>query len=360
MEKTLIEQTQETLERTFTKYETLKAQERELWDWIEKVEEQQATVSDKIYQKVKKEYKKQLADIESELGPLADELAAARETTTKQLSSLEDELGALEEQHSETVLRHRVGEYSEQKLKSIEQSLFPQIEELRNQKEPLTNLLERIESITPQKPSDKKATTGSEGKKKVAKDKAADAAKDEPELDTEGDSAKTGDSISELADPVHDASDSSLADPSAESHEDSSFDTLLDSFVDAPGDPSTNESSDENKAAETDNEAESKSEDHTIPFPNLIIISGSQSGKKIPLLPMTMTIGREHDNNIELKDEEVARYHARIIYENCKFMLNDLSSSTGTWVNDEKITETVLKNSDKIRLGSTEMVIDFS
>ena len=94
-------------------------------------------------------------------------------------------------------------------------------------------------------------------------------------------------------------------------------------------------------------------------FPNLVMITGPSSGRKIPLLPMTMSIGREHDNNIELKDPDVGRYHARILYENGRFLLEDLESSNGTWVNGERITSTTLKNGDRVKIGEIEMAIDF-
>jgi hypothetical protein len=94
-------------------------------------------------------------------------------------------------------------------------------------------------------------------------------------------------------------------------------------------------------------------------FPVLIITKGPGAGKKLPLVPITMTLGREHDNNIELKDEDVARYHARISFQNGNYVLEDLESSSGTWVNNEKITESTLTHGDKIRVGATEMIVDF-
>jgi pSer/pThr/pTyr-binding forkhead associated (FHA) protein len=94
-------------------------------------------------------------------------------------------------------------------------------------------------------------------------------------------------------------------------------------------------------------------------FPVLIIVKGPGAGKKLPLVPVTMTVGREHDNNIELKDEEVARYHARISYQSGHYVLEDLESSAGTWVNGEKVSEVALKHGDKIKVGATEMMIDF-
>jgi len=95
--------------------------------------------------------------------------------------------------------------------------------------------------------------------------------------------------------------------------------------------------------------------------PNLIISSGPNSGRKIPLLPMTMTIGREHDNNIVLKDEAVCRYHARIVHREGRYFLSMLDESTGAWVNDERVAgEVPLKDADRIRIGNTELIFDWS
>jgi hypothetical protein len=110
---------------------------------------------------------------------------------------------------------------------------------------------------------------------------------------------------------------------------------------------------------ETGNESHSDTEDTPVGFPILIITKGPGAGKKLPLVPMTMTLGREHDNNIELKDEDVARYHARISYKSGSYLLEDLESSSGTWLNDEKITEATLQHGDKLRVGVTEMMVDF-
>jgi pSer/pThr/pTyr-binding forkhead associated (FHA) protein len=74
---------------------------------------------------------------------------------------------------------------------------------------------------------------------------------------------------------------------------------------------------------------------------------------------VTMTLGREHDNNIELKDKDVSRYHARIIFSSGEYHIQDLDSSSGTFVNGDSITEKQLSHGDKINVGSTELLIDF-
>jgi hypothetical protein len=111
--------------------------------------------------------------------------------------------------------------------------------------------------------------------------------------------------------------------------------------------------------AKTPEPVPEKREESSNGIPKLVIMKDGRPGRTVPLLPMTMTIGREHDNNIELKDEEVARYHARISYQRGGYILQDLESSTGTWVNDLRISEVRLKHEDVIRMGGTEMVINF-
>ncbi len=94
-------------------------------------------------------------------------------------------------------------------------------------------------------------------------------------------------------------------------------------------------------------------------LPSLVFVSGLHTGQAIALLPTTLTIGREHDNNVEIKDPEVARYHARILRERNDFVVEDLNSSTGTWVNGERKSRAVLSHGDVIRVGQTELALDF-
>jgi hypothetical protein len=94
-------------------------------------------------------------------------------------------------------------------------------------------------------------------------------------------------------------------------------------------------------------------------LPSLVFVSGAHAGHAIALLPTTLTIGREHDNNVEIKDPDVARYHARILRERDAFVVEDLNSSTGTFVNGERKNRAVLSHGDVIRVGQTELALDF-
>ena len=94
-------------------------------------------------------------------------------------------------------------------------------------------------------------------------------------------------------------------------------------------------------------------------LPSLVFVSGPHTGQAIGLLPTTLTIGREHDNNVEIKDPDVARYHARILRERDDFVVEDLNSSSGTWINGERKARAVLSHGDVIRVGQTELALDY-
>lgn len=67
-----------------------------------------------------------------------------------------------------------------------------------------------------------------------------------------------------------------------------------------------------------------------------------------------ITIGRKEDNSIVLNDQFVSSHHAKLFVRNDEFYLEDLGSTNGTYVNDNKIQGRIrLKVEDEIRLGST-------
>ncbi|MFH0975408.1 MAG: FHA domain-containing protein [Spirochaetota bacterium] len=82
-------------------------------------------------------------------------------------------------------------------------------------------------------------------------------------------------------------------------------------------------------------------------------------GKEIPLVSK-ITIGRDPDNNIVLKDKMVSRYHAEIQKIKQEIFVRDLNSSNGTYVNDFEIPQNKyarLQGKDRIRVGKTELII---
>ena len=74
----------------------------------------------------------------------------------------------------------------------------------------------------------------------------------------------------------------------------------------------------------------------------LTIERGPHAGSAYPLHGGTITIGRNPDNQIVIQDPLVSRYHARLTWQGSTFLLEDLGSANGTWVNDARITSPVL------------------
>ena len=86
----------------------------------------------------------------------------------------------------------------------------------------------------------------------------------------------------------------------------------------------------------------------------LLVLNPSGQRTRVRLEPLPFLFGRHADNNLVLRDNRVSRNHARIFYENGHYVVEDLSSRHGTWVNGERIARHVLRNSDRIDFGVRE------
>ena len=95
------------------------------------------------------------------------------------------------------------------------------------------------------------------------------------------------------------------------------------------------------------------------PRPNgaLSIQEGSQAGTTFPLSEKLVIIGREPDVDIQLDDEESSRRHAQVSWEVGQFIIADLGSTNGTFVNGSKIAAPqMLSPDDQIMVGKTTLV----
>jgi|CXWL01.1.fsa_nt_gi pSer/pThr/pTyr-binding forkhead associated (FHA) protein len=73
--------------------------------------------------------------------------------------------------------------------------------------------------------------------------------------------------------------------------------------------------------------------------------------KEIPLAGNAMIVGRKDDADIRIPVGEVSRSHCQIEVNGQKVVVRDLGSSNGTFVNDNKITNAILKAGDRLRIG---------
>ncbi len=83
----------------------------------------------------------------------------------------------------------------------------------------------------------------------------------------------------------------------------------------------------------------------------LILTFNKQVIKEIPVLKESITLGRNEDNTVVIDNLAVSGYHARIDKAGSDFVLTDLQSTNGTFVNNEKIVSHKLQHGDKIIVG---------
>jgi hypothetical protein len=71
----------------------------------------------------------------------------------------------------------------------------------------------------------------------------------------------------------------------------------------------------------------------------------------------TVNVGRAHDNQMVLEDPTVSRHHAWVKSEREEFLVFDVGSGNGTFVNDERVEEPrQLENGDVVRFGEAAFV----
>jgi pSer/pThr/pTyr-binding forkhead associated (FHA) protein len=75
-----------------------------------------------------------------------------------------------------------------------------------------------------------------------------------------------------------------------------------------------------------------------------------------PLTKDVTRLGRQLDNDIVFQEESVSRNHAEIRCELGKYILHDLQSTSGTFVNSRRIERCVLNSGDLISLASVQFM----
>ena len=91
---------------------------------------------------------------------------------------------------------------------------------------------------------------------------------------------------------------------------------------------------------------------------SLYVIQGRNRGARYDLAVHegAISIGRESGNFVQLDDNEVSRRHAEIRRIEGRFVVGDLKSSNGTFVNNRKVERAELSSGDQIQIGRTVMV----
>jgi pSer/pThr/pTyr-binding forkhead associated (FHA) protein len=86
--------------------------------------------------------------------------------------------------------------------------------------------------------------------------------------------------------------------------------------------------------------------------PCLKVYSGPLKGKAYPLTKEEYLIGRDPSSDIVVDEKVVSRRHARIVKKLNEYMISDLDSVNGIYINNLKLDKTVLQHGDMIQIGS--------
>ena len=84
----------------------------------------------------------------------------------------------------------------------------------------------------------------------------------------------------------------------------------------------------------------------------LIMRSGPTPGKEFPLEKDEIYVGRDVANDIVVNDPEVSRRHARLTIESGSYLVEDLGSTNGTFVNGQRLTRPhLLRPGEMLQMG---------
>ncbi|MCS7260223.1 MAG: FHA domain-containing protein [Anaerolineae bacterium] len=94
------------------------------------------------------------------------------------------------------------------------------------------------------------------------------------------------------------------------------------------------------------------------PAAQLVVRQGVRMGKAFPLGRRPVVLGRDEKADISLPDPEVSRLHARISWFEAQYVIEDLRSTNGTYLNGVLLrAPRPLSHGDKIAMGQT--VLEF-
>ncbi len=92
-------------------------------------------------------------------------------------------------------------------------------------------------------------------------------------------------------------------------------------------------------------------------MPALILIDRNQPGQRYPLEKARLRIGRRPDNDILVSNMMVSAHHAEVRQEAESFVLTDLGSTNGTFVNGVRLNESrPIGHNDQISIGGVEFI----
>lgn len=309
---------------------------------LEKIEANKSQVNPTVYERVKADYQQRLEEVTKQLmdkkQAIDSELETLYATRAKIAEQLESQQHALEE----VKFRNTLGEFDEDEYQSKTKERQDIIGKLETAINSVTANISRYESIF----HEETELLGVEAATPDMETSSAIPSDEEPEP---GDTGRVDiGEIPEAEEELEEVSEEKHyeEEPLKTDEEGYILNEMEGGYFAEGGEAVTNDDS-QTVRADLGQEPPKKAE---LPRARVVIISGDQAGAAYPLKD-TVSIGRADSCTIVLKDAKTSRQHAQIQQHGEEFIIVDLSSSNGTFVNGQRIDEHVLQNNDEVQIG---------
>jgi pSer/pThr/pTyr-binding forkhead associated (FHA) protein len=90
----------------------------------------------------------------------------------------------------------------------------------------------------------------------------------------------------------------------------------------------------------------------------LVVLSAGMTGRTHELNVDRTTIGRIEGNSFQIAEPSVSSRHCEVLLRESDVVVRDLNSTNGTFIDGDKITESVIKPGQVLRLGQIELRLE--
>jgi len=87
----------------------------------------------------------------------------------------------------------------------------------------------------------------------------------------------------------------------------------------------------------------------------LVVIKGAQRGTEFVIASDLYRVGKAPENDLQLDDETVSRVHFEIVRDAKGYLVRDMKSTNGTFLDGAEVKEAYLRSGSVIRIGSSEL-----
>ncbi len=85
------------------------------------------------------------------------------------------------------------------------------------------------------------------------------------------------------------------------------------------------------------------------------LVQQGEKSSRVRLEEFPVAVGRDNINGVVVSDPAASRFHLKVKRRGISFIVQDLGSKNGTYLNGERIVNAVLKNNDQLQIGTTTL-----